>query len=72
MPGSVLVDMFTDEEMGEVDDLHSFAVTLGPHEGRSLLVLCPGDHPVALPASRPISSSEVRNFVTHAKVRFLF
>jgi trehalose synthase len=46
VPGSVLVDMFTDEEMGEVDDLHSFAVTLGPHEGRSLLVLCPGDHPV--------------------------
>ena len=44
MPGSVLVDMFTDEEVGEVDDLHSFAVTLGPHEGRSLLVLCPGDH----------------------------
>jgi trehalose synthase len=46
VPGSVLVDMFTDSEIGEVDDLHSFAVTLGPHEGRSLLVLCPGDHPV--------------------------
>ncbi|HWJ53803.1 MAG TPA: maltose alpha-D-glucosyltransferase, partial [Propionibacteriaceae bacterium] len=44
VPGSVLVDMFTDEEMGEVDDLHSFALTLGPHEGRSLLALCPGDH----------------------------
>ena len=44
MPGSVLVDMFTDEEVGEVDDLHSFAITLGPHEGKSLLVLCPGDH----------------------------
>ena len=46
VPGSVLVDMFTDEEVGEVDDLHSFAVKLEPHEGRSLLVLCPGDHPV--------------------------
>jgi trehalose synthase len=46
VPGSVLVDMFTDTELGEVDDLHSFAVSLGPHEGRSLLVLCPGDHPV--------------------------
>jgi hypothetical protein len=46
VPGSVLVDMFTDSEIGEVDDLHSFAITLGPHEGRSLLVLCPGDHPV--------------------------
>jgi hypothetical protein len=46
VPGSVLVDMFTDSEIGEVDDLHSFAITLGPHEGRALLVLCPGDHPV--------------------------
>ena len=24
LPGSMLVDMFTDEEIGEVDDLHSF------------------------------------------------
>jgi trehalose synthase len=46
VPGSVLVDMFTDEEIGEVDDLHSFAIKLEPHQGRSLLVLCPGDHPV--------------------------
>ena len=46
VPGSVLVDMFTDEEVGQVDDLHSFAISLGPHEGRSLLVLCPGDRPV--------------------------
>jgi trehalose synthase len=44
MPGSVLVDMFTDEEVGEVDDLHTFAISLEPHEGKSLLVLCPGDH----------------------------
>ena len=49
----------TDEEVGEVDDLHSFGITLGPHEGRSLLVLCPGDHPVdpphrtVLPTERP-------------------
>ena len=47
VPGSGLVDMFTDELVGEVDDLHSFSVTLGPYEGRSLLVLCPGDHPVS-------------------------
>ena len=46
VPGSVLVDMFTDEELGQVDDLHSFAVSLGPHEGLSLLVLCPGDYPM--------------------------
>ncbi|MCW2811272.1 MAG: treS [Friedmanniella sp.] len=44
VPGSLLVDMFADEEVGEVDDLNSFAVSLGPHEGKSLLVLCPGDH----------------------------
>jgi len=44
VPGSVLVDMFTDQEIGEVDDLRTFAVSLGPHEGKSLLLLCPGDH----------------------------
>jgi hypothetical protein len=43
----MIVDMFTDEVVGEVDDLHTFSVTLGAHEGRSLLVLCPGDHPVS-------------------------
>jgi trehalose synthase len=56
MPGSILVDMFTDEEVGEVDDLHSFAISLEPHQGRSLLVLCPGDHPVDThqhPMNRP-------------------
>jgi trehalose synthase len=46
VPGSVLVDMFTDEEVGEVDDLNSFGISLGAHEGKSLLALCPGDHPV--------------------------
>jgi trehalose synthase len=46
VPGSLVVDMMSDEELGEVDDLHTFPITLGPHEGRSLLVLCPGDHPV--------------------------
>jgi trehalose synthase len=46
VPGSLLVDMFTDEDIGQVDDLHSFAVSLGPHEGLSLLVLCPGDRPI--------------------------
>ena len=47
VPGSVLVDMFTDEEVGVVDDLYSFGVRLGPHEFRSLLVLCPGEHLVS-------------------------
>ena len=44
VPGSALVDMFTDQEVGEVDDLHTFSISLEPHEGKSLLVLCPGDH----------------------------
>jgi hypothetical protein len=44
VPGSVLVDMFTDQEIGEVDDLHTFAINLEAHEGKSVLVLCPGDH----------------------------
>ena len=46
MPGSLLVDMFTDEELGEVDNLNSLTISLQPHEGKSLLVMCPGDHPV--------------------------
>ena len=47
VPGSVLVDMVTDEEVGEIDDLYSFGVRLGPYEAKSLLVLCPGEHPVS-------------------------
>ncbi len=38
VPGSVVVDMFTDEVLGEVDDLHSFSITLEEHQGQSLLV----------------------------------
>jgi trehalose synthase len=39
VPGSMVVDMFTDQLVGRVDDLHTFPISLGPHEGRSLLVL---------------------------------
>jgi trehalose synthase len=46
--GGEVVDMFTDELIGEVDDLHSFAVTLEPHQGLSLLIL-PPPAPVADP-----------------------
>jgi hypothetical protein len=46
VPGSLLVDMFTDEELGEVDNLNSLMISLQPHEGKSLFVMCPGDHPV--------------------------
>jgi trehalose synthase len=37
-PGSTLTSMFDGAELGDVDDLNSFSVTLGPHEGLSLLV----------------------------------
>ncbi|MBA3529322.1 MAG: maltose alpha-D-glucosyltransferase, partial [Propionibacteriaceae bacterium] len=39
--GGTVVDMCTDNHVGEVDDLHSFAISLAPHEGRSLLVVPP-------------------------------
>ena len=58
-PGAraALVDMFTDEEVGEVDDLHTFAISLEPHEV-SLLARVPviiwQAHPQAadLPSAR--------------------
>ena len=37
-PGSAVVDMFTNQVLGEVDDLHSFSITLEGHQGRSLFV----------------------------------
>jgi trehalose synthase len=37
-PGSVVLDMFTNLFVGEVDDLHSFHITLEGHQGRSLFV----------------------------------
>jgi trehalose synthase len=37
-PGSTVVDMITDHEVGEVDDLHSFWVSLEAHQGLSLLI----------------------------------
>ncbi|HEX8509909.1 MAG TPA: maltose alpha-D-glucosyltransferase [Propionibacteriaceae bacterium] len=40
-PRGTVVDMFTDEVIGEIDDLHSFAVTLMPYQGLSLLVIPP-------------------------------
>ncbi|HEY2206167.1 MAG TPA: maltose alpha-D-glucosyltransferase [Pseudonocardia sp.] len=40
-PGSAVSDMFTQEPFATVDDLHSFAVELEPHQGMSLLVEAP-------------------------------
>jgi trehalose synthase len=38
LSGSGVLDMFTDEAIGEVDDLHSFHITLEGHQGRSLFI----------------------------------
>jgi trehalose synthase len=37
-PGATVTDMFTGEEIGAVDDLHSFVLVLGPYRGTSLLI----------------------------------
>jgi maltose alpha-D-glucosyltransferase/alpha-amylase len=36
--GACLTDMFTGEELGTVDDLHSFSLSIDAYSGRSLLV----------------------------------
>ncbi|MDA0136830.1 maltose alpha-D-glucosyltransferase [Solirubrobacter deserti] len=37
-PGAQLTGMFDDADLGTVDDLRSFSLTLGPYAGRSILV----------------------------------
>ncbi|RDH78772.1 maltose alpha-D-glucosyltransferase [Mycolicibacterium moriokaense] len=37
-PGATVMDMFSGEDVGVVDDLNSFAIELPPHHGASLLV----------------------------------
>ncbi|MFI7067486.1 maltose alpha-D-glucosyltransferase [Kribbella sp. NPDC050124] len=41
VPGSTITNMFDAEPLGEVDDLQSFSVTLGPHDGLSLRLTLP-------------------------------
>jgi trehalose synthase len=43
LPGSVVTDMFTDREVGVVDDLLGFTIDLEPHQGHSLLVEAPAE-----------------------------
>jgi trehalose synthase len=43
-PGAAMIDMHTDQVIAEVDPEHSFAVSLEPHQGMSLL---------AIPAAAP-------------------
>ena len=40
-PGGQVSDMFTGHGVATVDDLHSFALELGSHQGMSLLVEAP-------------------------------
>ncbi len=40
-PGARVTDMFNDQPVGVVDDLHGFAVELEPHQGHALLVSLP-------------------------------
>ncbi len=42
-PGSAVTDMFSDRHVAEVDDLHSFSVTMQAFEGLSLLVTARDD-----------------------------
>jgi trehalose synthase len=40
-PGAAVIDMFTNQVIAEIDHEHSFAVSLGPHQGMSLLTVRP-------------------------------
>jgi hypothetical protein len=39
--GWVIRDLFTGKDVGEVDDLNSFSVSLDPHEGLALEITAP-------------------------------
>ena len=39
IPGSAVIDMFTDQVIAEVDDDHAFPITLKPHQGMSVLTI---------------------------------
>jgi hypothetical protein len=47
-PGAAVIDMCTDQVIAEVDPEHSFAVSLEPHRGMSLLAI-----PAAAPGQPP-------------------
>jgi hypothetical protein len=38
-PGTAVIDMFTNQMIDEIDHEHSFAVSLQPHQGKSLLTV---------------------------------
>jgi hypothetical protein len=47
-PGARITNMFTDREVGTVDDLRSFNLELGEYEGTSLLVRASQDQEVPI------------------------
>jgi trehalose synthase len=51
-PGAAVIDMCTDQVIGEVGPDHAFAVSLEPHQGMSLLTT-PANTPVPPPATQP-------------------
>ena len=42
IPGSTVIDMFTDQVIAEVDDDHTFPITLKPHQGKAVLTVPAG------------------------------
>jgi hypothetical protein len=48
-PGAAVSDMFSGKPLAAVDDLHSFAIEMEPHQGMSLLVEAPDDDPLESP-----------------------
>ena len=51
-PGAEVIDMFTDDRLGVVDDLNSFSVQLDAYQGLALLLLPPPE-PTARAAATP-------------------
>jgi hypothetical protein len=52
LPGAEVIDMFTDDRLGVVDDLNSFSVQLDAYQGLALLLLPPPE-----PAARGAAAS---------------
>jgi trehalose synthase len=50
IPGTAVIDMFTDQVIAEVDDDHAFSITLKPHQGKSMLTVPAGS---PSPEARP-------------------
>jgi trehalose synthase len=63
-PGAAVIDTFTDQVIAEVDPDHTFAVSLEPHQGLSLLSI-----PAAAPSPRTSAHGPARRAVRPRRVR---